>query len=365
MLFLKTIIVFVFFIGTISFSLCQTKSTTLIDTTSNFHVSAYPVLFYLPETRIGFGGASVVTFRLPTENTDTRPSSFNAGIAYTQNKQLLFFFPYRLYKCSNSIKIIGEIGYYKYFYNHYGIGNDSQLENQETYDVTYPRLHTSALRRFGNLYLGIKTRYDNYRITKLKEGGLLQNDNWATQGGGEIFSIGPLIQYDTKDYEFHPSNGWFVELGAILAKEGILSDASFTKIHLDIRNYRALKPNHIIATNIYMGSIWGDVPFSELFYFGSSKRARGFSDRRYMARSILVTQTDYRFPIWGRFGGVLFGATSVVGDGLSALHRNTYRWSGGFGIRFCLDKKDRVRLRIDQAFTAEGNNFYLTANQAF
>lgn len=331
----------------------------------NLNVTAYPVLFYLPETRWGGGAASVVTFRLPGEGRETRPSSFNGGVAYTQNKQLLFFFPYSLYKNNNDIKVIGEIGYYIYFYNHYGIGNDSKLEDQEIYDVTYPRFHTSALHRFGDFYVGIKTRYDNYNISDLREGGLLENDPWAAQGGGQIFSYGPLIQYDTKDYQFHPTKGWLSEVGLITAKEGVFSDATFTKFHLDARQYSSLKKDHIIASNVYLGHIWGEVPFSELFYYGSNKRARGFADRRFKDRTFLAVQSEYRFPIWRWLGGVAFGGSSAVGDGIKDLFNNRFRWTGGGGLRITLNEDDRVRLRLDYAFSEEGTNFYLTANNAF
>ncbi len=50
------------------------------DAVKNISVTAYPVIFYLPETRWGGGAASVVTFRLPREGPETRPSSFN-GVA--------------------------------------------------------------------------------------------------------------------------------------------------------------------------------------------------------------------------------------------------------------------------------------------
>jgi len=286
-------------------------------------------------------------------------------VAYTQNKQLLFFFPYSLYKNSDDIKVIGEIGYYIYFYNHYGIGNDSNLSDQEIYDVKYPRIHTSVLHRFGDFYLGIKTRYDNYDITELKEGGLLVNDQWASQGGGQLLTYGPLVQYDTKDFQFHPSKGWLAEAGLITSKEGILSDATFTKFHLDARHYMSLMDNHIIASNVYFGHIWGDVPFSELFYYGSNKRARGFADRRFKDRSFLAVQSEYRFPIWRWLGGVTFLSTSAVGDGTDDLFDNTFRWTGGGGLRITLNEADRVRLRLDYAFSEEGTNFYLTANNAF
>lgn len=341
------------------------KDTTAEESVKNFDITAYPVLFFLPETRWGVGGASVVTFRLLGESDETRPSSFNGGFAYTQNKQLLFFFPYSLYKNNNDIKIIGEIGYYVYFYNHYGIGNESLPENQEIYDVKFPRIHTSALHRFGDFYAGIRTRYDNYNISDLKEGGILENDNWASQGGGQLFTYGPLLQYDTKDYEFHPSKGFLVEAGLLISNEGFLSDASFTKFHLDARYYYSYRDEHIIASNLYMGLIGGDAPFSELFYFGSSKRARGYADRRFTDRSFFAYQNEYRFPIWNWLGGVVFGSTSVVANEFNELWNNDFRLSGGAGLRIRLNEKDRVRLRLDYAISEEGTNFYLTANNAF
>lgn len=352
----------IFLFSSVSFA---QKDTVALEEVKNFTVTAYPVLFFLPETRWGAGGASVVTFRLPGEGSNTRPSSFNGGVAYTQNKQLLFFFPYNLYKNNNDLKVIGELGYYIYFYNHYGIGNESNVEDQEIYDVKYPRIHTSVLQRFGNFYLGIKTRYDNYDITEVKQEGILTTDQWALQGGGQIFTYGPLVQYDTKDYQFHPTKGWLAETGLITTKRGIFSDATFTKFHLDAAYYKSIKNDHIIASQVYFGHIWGDVPFSELFYFGSSKRGRGFADRRFKDRSFLAVQSEYRFPIWRWLGGVAFGSTSAVGGGVSDLADNRFRWTGGGGLRITLNEKDRVRLRLDYAFSEEGTNFYFTANNAF
>lgn len=356
--------IFFFSFAQSNISVAQIDSL-ITDEVNKVSVTVYPVLFYLPETRWAAGGACLVTFRLPGESQKSRPSSFNGGVAYTQNKQLLFFFPYNLYKNNNALKVIGELGFYRYFYNHYGIGNESDQEDRETYDVIYPRIHTSILQRFGDFYIGLKTRYDNYNITELKEGGLLASDKWAVQGGGQIFTYGPLIQYDTKDYQFHPSKGWLSEVGLITSKDGVLSDATFTKFHLDARHYGSFKQDHIIASNIYLGHIWGDVPFSELFYYGSNKRARGLSDRRFKDRSFLAVQSEYRFPIWRWLGGVAFAGTSAVGEGTNDLLSNRFRWTGGGGLRLTLNKEDRVRLRLDYAFSEEGTNFYLTANNTF
>lgn len=44
----------------------QSDSIKIVET-KKMSITAYPVLFYLPETRWGVGAASVVTFRLPGE----------------------------------------------------------------------------------------------------------------------------------------------------------------------------------------------------------------------------------------------------------------------------------------------------------
>lgn len=363
MIYQFTVFFSIFFLASAS-SFAQHKAE--VDTTDNCNAIIYPVIFYLPETSFAFGSASVITFRLPGENYSSRPSSLNAGAAYTLNKQLLIYFPYKIFKDQNKWILQGELGYYIYLYNHFGIGNESSQTDEETYDVTYPRIHTALSRKCGQVYLGIKTRYDNYDITRIKENGLLENDPWAARGGGQIFSYGPIIQYDTKDFEFHPTSGWFAELSSVTAINGILSDANtYTKVKFEISKYFSLKDNHIIATNVYAGQIFGDAPFSELFFVGTDKRSRGMSNRRFKDNALLAFQSEYRFPIWNWVEGVAFGSGSVVSDELPQVLGNKIRYTGGAGVRFVVNRQDRVRVRIDYAISDEGSNSYLTINHAF
>lgn len=358
----KLAIIFIFF-WSLTYPLQAQKIE--VDTADRYDILVYPIIFYLPETKFGFGGASVITFRLPGEAADSRPSSMNAGMAYTLNKQLLMYFPYKLYKDHNRWLLKGEIGYYVYLYNHFGIGNDSRLEDEETYDVDYPRLHMALSRRFGSLYVGATTRYDNYKIRGVSEGGLLRTDPWARQDGGQLFTVGPILTFDTKDYEFHPSRGFLIELSFIKSFDGFLSDASYTQLRLNAAHYLKIYRETILATNVYYGQVNGDAPFSELFFVGNDKRARGYANRRFKANSLFVMQSELRFPIWKRLEGVAFIASSVLADQPSQLYENDARLSGGGGVRFVINKQDRVRLRLDYAFSEEGSNSYFTVNHAF
>ncbi len=80
---------------------------------------------------------------------------------------------------------------------------------------------------------------------------------------------------------------------------------------------------------------------------------------------VFLLQLEYRFPIFRRFGGVAFAsagrvATSFVNLGILDYHHNV-----GAGLRFLLDKNNKLRLRLDVGFGSEKPAFYFTVGEAF
>jgi outer membrane translocation and assembly module TamA len=93
---------------------------------------------------------------------------------------------------------------------------------------------------------------------------------------------------------------------------------------------------------------------------------RGFQDRRFLDKDVLVLQSEYRFPIYKKVHGVCFASTGTVAHTYSDLLYNPYKLSYGLGLRYVLNEKDRVRLRMDYGRTLhEGGAFYITINDAF
>ena len=83
-----------------------------------------PILFYGPETSLGFGAAGFFTFKLPPQDSLVRPSQINIGAAYTLEKQILTYSSYDLWTKNNLFNFTGEFGYYRYFYDFWGVGNE-------------------------------------------------------------------------------------------------------------------------------------------------------------------------------------------------------------------------------------------------
>jgi len=140
----------------------------------DFSVSAFPIAFFLPETGLAFGGLGMTVFNAGKEKA-WRKSQVQLGVAYTLKKQFLLFVPYELY-LKNNWKFSGELGYYRYFYNYYGIGVNSLENDLETYDANFPRLISSLLYRFNDKILA-GFLYILYVLDIPKVGPLLATEN--------------------------------------------------------------------------------------------------------------------------------------------------------------------------------------------
>lgn len=338
------------------------KDTTIIQN----QFLAYPVVFYLPETRWGFGGAGLYNFRFKNEPAESNPSQIQFVTSFTQNKQLILLFPFEFYKKNNHWKLKGELSYFKYQFNYYGIGINSRLEDKEVYKASFPRVKIDILRRYQKLFIGIKMGYDNISINQIVEKGKLEFDNPIGIKGGKNIGLGLILHYDQRNYLFNPTKGHYIEAESFASQSYLGSDFDFIKLVFNASKYIKIANEHTLAANFSTSNIIGDVSFYEMVFFGTPKQMRGYQDRRFMDKNTLFLQAEYRFPIYSLIQGVTFISTGTVGSQYSNLFSNQYKWSYGAGLRFLLNKKDRVRLRIDYGLTPnEGGAFYFTVNDAF
>ena len=335
------------------------------DSTKNLKIAAFPVVYYTPETAFGFGGVGIGTFRLKNESMATRPSSLQLGISYTTKNQFLLYIPFEFYKDEERWRVSGELGYYKFFYNFYGVGPDAKFEDEETYEVTFPRARFSVLREvFPNFLIGLGYELDIFGSLKIKENGVLDASNVEGKSNGTISNIGFRAIYDTRDNIFFPTRGFYLQ-GDLFTSSNILGASfSYSKFILDNRYYQKLGTKQVLAANLFIAGSSKGTPFYDLNYLGS-KRTRGFDNRRFQDLAEFSLALEYRFPLWGRFGGVVFGSSGTVAPDMGKTFTSAYKNAVGTGLRYIINKRDGVRIRIDYAITSEGSNFYFTIKEAF
>jgi outer membrane protein assembly factor BamA len=342
------------------------EDTMQEDTIKRSVLSAYPLVFYLPETGFGFGGGGVYTFRFTGESDASRPSQMQTALSYTLKNQILLYLYGEFYKNDQKIWIRPELGFYRYTYDFFGVGNELPLDYIESFDVTFPRIRINAQYLvLPDFYSGVRYWFDDYNITDTDEGSILGNNEAVGADGGIISGLGWVNTFDNRDNVFFPTKGFFVEAVAFWNQEAFGSDFNFNRYTVDAVTYVSTLPRQVLALNLYAGVSAGEVPFNELQFLGGSRQARGYYLGRFRDKNMLLAQAEYRFPLFWRLGMTVFGSYGGVAPSFSSMQIENYRWNAGAGLRFLINKKENVNIRADIGFGVETTNFYLTIGEAF
>lgn len=333
---------------------------------SRFDHIILPIPFYLPETSVGISATGVATFRLKNEPLNSRPSQIIYSAVYTWKKQILLLAPFEIYKNNQNTRFQGEIGYFKYFYNYFGIGPNSRKEDLENFDVRFPRIEfTYSKNLFKDIFFGTGLKYDYFNITKIKEDGLLDTNQPIGTRGGDKFNLVLLAYKDTRDNIFAPHKGYYSEITFLQSFDSFLSDYNYQRIELDLRYYLPTTSHSTLASQVVWSYASQETPFFDLPYLSSPTLGRGFDDRRFINHTILSLQSEWRFPIFKKLKGASFLATHFIPEDGAALLKESPIWSYGLGLRFEVDEKEKTRFRLDFAKGDDSFNFYFTLNEAF
>ena len=330
-----------------------------------YMISGFPVLYYTPETRFAFGAAGICTFNFKKDSLNAPRSSFNLGFAYTQNKQVLFYLPYFLFFKNRTYQLYGEIGYNKYFYNFYGVGNNQSKDYVEKYGVEFPRIRVTALKKLADhFYGGLRYAFDKFSLFDLDTTGQLIKKDIPGSKGGIVSGVGVVAVYDNRDNIFYPSKGFFGELVVYHDDKITGSSFNYTRIALDVTKYFSYKEN-ILALNLYSIYSDSDLPFFQMGNLGGLKKMRGFYEGRYRDNNLLVFQAEYRRHLFWLLGFTLFADAGQVAPRYDTFNDKNWRYTYGAGLRLTLDKAQKINLRIDAAIGDNKILPYFTIGEAF
>ncbi len=350
----------------INHGLAQQQAT---DTTKLFRdvkLIALPVVFRFPETGFGGGLVATSTFSFSRDSVGAKPSQASVGITYTQNKQILAFFPFNIFFGNNTYYLNGDIGWYKYNYFYFGVG-ESRV-SQEVFDVTFPRVKLLAAKKIGTYnYVGLRYQFENYDVTATQAGGELATRTIAGSDFSRTSSLGISVLRDTRDNVFYPRSGVFGEAFVLPTSRIFGADREFTRLYVDLAHYKSLSEKFILATNYVTSFTLGaDVPFSQLSFIGGQKKMRGLYEGYFRDKNAAIFQAEARYEVWRFIGLVGFGAVGWMGNDQQLLRLAKPKFTYGGGLRINTDKKKHLNLRIDYGFSPyEKGNLYATIGEAF
>ena len=334
---------------------------------------ALPGLFYTPETKTGAGAFLLRTFRPAGGRPDARPSSVGLAVIGTQRSQWIVSLAPDFYWRGEDWRLSGAAGWMRYPTKFYGIGPGALETAEEDYT---PRSWSAALnlqRRLKPwLKVGVGAEFLDGELVETEAGRSLAGgagaDGGSTvpgAGGGRLVGVGVTIASDTRDSVFWPLRGREWTLAWTSFGPALGSDYVTNRWLLNLKQYVPAGKGQLVAVQGLLQAMTGQPPFYQLAALGGQNLLRGYYEGRWRDRCLAAVQVDYRRRLGERWGVTLFGAAGTVARDLDRLAVAQAKLAGGAGVRFALNKDERIYLRFDYGVGDGSSGSYITVNEAF
>lgn len=334
-------------------------------------VFVLPLLYYTPDTRLAYGAFGVYYFRLkskdPLAEVDkTRLSYAKLLVDYTQNKQLDIWGSYNIFLREEAWLLKGEARYRNFPDRYYGVGNTTPEEAMERYSYSLFNFKILGMKKVREqMFVGLDFQYANEYGFELDQEGQLTLGEVTGYNGGVGVGVGGVFTWDTRDNVVNAHEGFLLEFSTFFDDAVFGSDFDFINLNATYNRYFELKENHILATNLVGVFNFGDVPFLDMAKAGGDDILRGYARNRYRDNNLVAFQTEYRFPVWWRFGATVFAGAGDVFRQPEDVSWKTVKYSYGVGFRFTVNKSERLNVRIDYGRGRQSDAFYIMLTEAF
>ena len=335
-------------------------------------ITPFPVIYYTPETSLAIGGGVVFTLRDEGESMETRPDNLQVMTAYTLNNQFFLTLAPEKYFNDQRGRLFMNVGYLNWPTSFFGVGNDSDIdiddieELEETYTDESLFLQPWILHAVvADLSMGLTLDWENAHIKDVGDGGVLEQGDLIGAEGGIRSGVGPAITWDTRDNLFAPSRGSWHMAWAWIYREWMGSDFDYEYYGLNLRHYRPMARESVLALQGFVALTSGEVPFNEY----PTPLMRGLYENVFTDKNAMVVRAEVRFPInflpGERWGAAVFGSVGDAFPDATTPEDIDLKVAGGAGLRFALNKQEKINVRLDLGVSRYGVFPYIMLQEAF
>ena len=268
----------------------------------------------------------------------------------------------------DKLRLDGFLGYVDLRYRFYGTGASAGTDGTSVPIVQKglafaPELLLQVAKR---TFVGV--RYRGVRVeTAVEDNSVLPPAvAEALPNSVTVFSsgFGPRVTFDTRDHDMNPSAGVLIDFRSNFADEAFGSDFTYQTYELSGNVYHRAGPG-VIALRAMACHASDRTPLFDLCLFGANNDLRGYEVGRYRDRAMVAAQAEYRFPVHGRWGGVVFGGWGKVASAFDRMSDEPDLPSIGVGVRWLAAEKARVNLSVDVARSRDDTSLYVYVKESF
>lgn len=210
----------------------------------------------------------------------------------------------------------------------------------------------------GNWYMGFNARHIDMTQSfsvDTATGALDTGDHLRSAG------VGALLSFDTRDMPSNAYKGQYFEARAMSNLTSLGSSRSYQGYELEYHRYDSLGEGFVLAWDAYGCYRSGKVPMWDACRIG----LRGFAATDYLGTATTRAQVEGRWRLGKRWGAVAFAGAGWLNESFSGLRDEDTIPSYGIGIRFMVQKPNRINLRLDYGRSHDSSAVILSVMEAF
>lgn len=314
-----------------------------------------PAFGYSPETRTYVGVVSLFTFNLYNDSL-TRTSNAKLELNYTWNKQLIVETDWNYFFKEESWFTKGRIHYSKFPDRYYGVGTHTPDSSEYLYISNRLIAEVHLLKKISaNLFTGPGIRHTDYSRV------LPTNVVYPELRNNTSTYVGYTLLQDSRNNLLNAKTGGYININL-----GYTLQQHNAELITDTRYYHTWRKRFTWASRWYNELNFGSPAFYDYALPGGDKLVRGFYLGRFRDNNLSTLQTELRAILVWRMGLAVFGGVSNLNSSFNNFAIGDSKYNYGLGLRFLVDRKEDINLRIDYA-RGQGNNsgFYISFGESF
>lgn len=337
-------------------------------------ISFVPAVGYSLQTEAAGTITGNIVFR---SSANSKISAITTSMGFTERRQFTLPIVSNIWTANNSWLFVGDSRFYVYPQSTYGLGSNSNIEDEQHMRYDLLRVSEVALKRIGgNFFIGGGIRFeDHWDISYLppEDGAPSDYVNYGTDAHTISSGINLTALFDSRDNSVNASKGFFASIKYYDFLKGLGSDNNWQSLIIDVRKYYHFPEDsqNVIAFWSYDWlTLTGKPPYLDLpstSWDTYSTTGRGYIQSRFRGAQMIYGEVEYRFRVTnnGLIGGVVF----LNGESFSAApgtKLESIQPGFGPGLRIKLSKASDTNLDIDYGFGRQGSNgLFLTVGEVF
>jgi hypothetical protein len=263
---------------------------------------------------------------------------------------------------NDSLRYSGELGYGSINLDFYGRGKN-ELPGDASISFNIEGFFLSQDLKYrlfkSDFFLGARYLFFN-SLSEFDISGIIPGippEQIDTKDG----TLGPILQYDTRDNIFTPTRGSLLDISAMFHDPTFGGD--FTYQRYNVKGFIWLPVHKKVILGLRLEGMLadGDTPFYAVPFI----KLRGIPALRYQNDVAVMGEVEVRWQVFSRWSILGFVGSGRVAESFSDLDDETSRNTFGAGFRYLIARKFGLHSGIDIARGPEETYVYIQIGSAW